>query len=174
MALTEEERMDRAGSDKPLPKRGLPLHVVAKMQLDAGASSVAVANMLMANGWPTMKAKNFVNSYQYATGRVNKTGLVRGISNASSTSGAAPRSPGVKNLQRSLQSIGMEVKPTGVVDAATVTAINEVFSGWDDAPPKLRTGNLTAKQISSNLPVVAKYLHQAISGSKSFEQLDEG
>jgi len=80
----------------------------------------------------------------------------------------ASKAPGIKNLQRSLKSIGFEVRPTGTVDEATVSAVNSVFQGWDDAPPKLRAGNLTAAQISSNLPTVSKYLRKAIGEAQDF------
>lgn len=84
------------------------------------------------------------------------------------------RTPGVGNIQRTLRSIGMQVPQTGALDAATVAAINSIFAGWDDAPPRLRTGELTAAQIAANLPMVSRYLKLATSGAKSFDELDEG
>lgn len=87
-------------------------------------------------------------------------------------SGAA--GTGVKGMQRMLAGIGMAVRPTGAVDRATVDAINAVFAGWDDAPPKLRGGNLTARQISSNLPAVSRYLKLAIHGAQDFGDATRG
>jgi hypothetical protein len=75
---------------------------------------------------------------------------------------------GVKNMQRSLSNIGMPVKLTGVIDQPTVEALNAVFQGWDDAPARLRTGTLTAREIQSMLPAVQHYLHKAIGEAKDF------
>ena len=66
------------------------------------------------------------------------------------------------------------MRTTGVVDEPTVDAINEIFSGWDDAPASLRGGNLTAKQIQSNLPLVQRYLRQAIGGAQAFGDASKG
>ena len=82
--------------------------------------------------------------------------------------GGPAMQPGVKNLQRRLASVGLPVRQTGVVDEATVEAINGIFSGWDDAPEKLRGGNLTAGQISKNLPAVTKYVKLALGGAQNF------
>lgn len=81
---------------------------------------------------------------------------------------------GVVGMQKMLAGIGMAVRPSGRVDAATVDAINAVFAGWDDAPPKLRGGNLTGKQISSNLPSVERYLRMAIHGAQDFGDATRG
>lgn len=87
---------------------------------------------------------------------------------AGSEKPAGNRVAGVKNLQRTLASIGMGVKTTGVVDEATVEAVNSVFNGWDDAPESLKGGNLTASQIAKNLPTVSKYLRLAVHGAQGF------
>lgn len=80
----------------------------------------------------------------------------------------AAMQPGVKNLQRRLASVGLQVKQTGVVDDATTQAINGIFAGWDDAPAKMRTGKLTASEISRNLPLVTKYVKKALGEAQNF------
>lgn len=81
----------------------------------------------------------------------------------------------VKNIQRALRGLGFtDIRVTGVLDARTVTAINGIFGGWDDAPTKLRSGALSARQVSANLPVVAKYLRQAIGGAQKMLNADQG
>lgn len=79
--------------------------------------------------------------------------------------GGLSGSTSVVSLQQHLRAMGMQVRPTGVLDKATVAAINAVFTGWDDAPPKLATGRLTAHQISMQLPVVAKLVSLAAHGA---------
>lgn len=71
-------------------------------------------------------------------------------------------------IQRQLQKINADIRPTGKVDAATVIGVNSVFNGWDDAPPELATGRLTAAQISKNARTVAKFLKKAIGESTTF------
>ena len=80
------------------------------------------------------------------------------------TFGAAGGSP-IRNIQVTLSKMGLPVRPTGVLDDPTVTAINGVFGGWDDAPPALRTGHLTKHDIARQLPVVAKLVRQAAGGA---------
>jgi hypothetical protein len=87
-------------------------------------------------------------------------------------SGSTSSSP-IKAIQKDLMRIGTEVRPTGVVDQATVTAVNNVFNGWDDAPPALRGGDLTAGQITKNAKVVAKYLHKAVGETTTFADVNE-
>jgi len=82
--------------------------------------------------------------------------------------GGPAMQPGVKNLQRRLASVGLPVKQTGFVDEATRDAVNGIFAGWDDAPASLRGGNLTAGQISKNLPLVTKYVKLALGGAQNF------
>lgn len=83
------------------------------------------------------------------------------------------KTPGVKNIQRTLASIGIPVKQTGALDQETVDAINSIFKGWDDAPSKLRGGNLTAHDIAKDIGAVARYINLATGGAKSFEDLPE-
>lgn len=67
--------------------------------------------------------------------------------------------------------MGLPVKPTGTLDPQTVGFINAVLGSWDDAPPKLRTGSLSAREIKSQLGLVAKLIKRAASGATSFERL---
>jgi len=78
--------------------------------------------------------------------------------------GAAGGGP-IKSIQLTLSKMGLPVRPTGVLDDPTVTAINGVFNGWDDAPPALRTGKLTKHDIARQLPVVARLVRQAAGGA---------
>lgn len=78
--------------------------------------------------------------------------------------GAAGGGP-IKSIQLTLSKMGLPVRPTGVLDDPTVTAINGVFGNWDDVPPDLRTGRLTKHQIAQRLPVVAKYVKLAAGGA---------
>ena len=131
MPLTEEEMMDRAGSET-----WNKLKDVADFA-DAKNTGDSIANLV-----------------QQAARTVSGAG--------------GAKIPGVKNMQRTLQSVGMPVRTTGVVDQPTVDAVNAIFQGWDDAPSALAGGNLTAGQIMSNLPLVQKYLRQAIGGAQQF------
>lgn len=81
---------------------------------------------------------------------------------------AGHRLAGVKNLQRTLASIGLPVKVTGVVDDPTVEALNGIFSEWDDAPASLRGGKLTAAAVANNLPTITAYVRRAAGGAKNF------
>lgn len=77
----------------------------------------------------------------------------------------APTSAQVKFLQKNLRAVGFsDIKVTGVLDAKTVAAINGIFGGWDDAPPKLKTGTLTAAEITKNLNTVVKLMKAAVGG----------
>lgn len=79
----------------------------------------------------------------------------------------------IKTVQTYLAHMGLPVRPTGVLDAATVNAINGIFDGWDDAPAKLRTGRLTKHEIAAQIGVVAHYVKLAATGATSFERLPE-
>lgn len=85
--------------------------------------------------------------------------------------GASPGGP-IRSIQITLQHMGMPVRPTGTLDQATVDAINGVFNGWDDAPPKLRTGKLTAHDIVRQLPIVSKFVHAAAGGAQVFHDVN--
>jgi len=76
-------------------------------------------------------------------------------------------------IQKDLIKIGSPVRPTGKLDAATISAINQVFNGWDDAPAALRTGELTGPQIARNAKVVAKYLRKAVGETTMFADVNE-
>jgi hypothetical protein len=77
----------------------------------------------------------------------------------------APSSAQVKFLQKNLRAVGFsDIKVTGVLDAKTVAAINGIFGGWDDAPPKYKTGALTAAEIGKNLNTVVKLMKSAVGG----------
>lgn len=71
----------------------------------------------------------------------------------------------IKNLQKTLVSIGMPVQPTGVLDQATVDAVNGVFDGLDIVPSKLRTGRLTKHDVAAQIGVVTKYVKLAAGGA---------
>lgn len=176
MPRTEEEMMDMRGSEvvsyqeaaqiaakafgdastlgAEMQACGLPLHEVAAMQLKGGIHPAAVSEMLHKNGWPTPKIHALLRAHGVATGH------------PLSSSGAG--GGGIKGMQRELAGIGMPVRVTGKVDAATVDAVNAVFHGWDDAPPLLKNGDLSARQISANLPFVEKYVRKAIGGAQEF------
>jgi len=79
----------------------------------------------------------------------------------------------IKIVQTYLARMGLPVRVSGVLDAATVNAINGIFDGWDDAPPKLRTGRLTKHEIAMQIGVVARYVKLAATGATSFERLPE-
>ncbi len=74
-------------------------------------------------------------------------------------------SPSVAALQRNLRAMGMPVRQTGVLDKATVASVNAIFAGWDDAPPALASGRLTAHQIAMKLPAVSHYVALAAHGA---------
>lgn len=175
MPRTEEEVMDVLGSENTYTEAaaiaakafgdasslgaemqacGLSLPEVAAMQLRGGVHPAAVAKMLSDNGWPAPKVQALLRAHRVAT------------AHPLSSSGAA--GGGVKSMQRELAGIGMPVQVTGKVDAATVDAVNEIFHGWDDAPALLKSGDLTARQISANLPFVEKYVKKAIGGAQEF------
>lgn len=77
----------------------------------------------------------------------------------------APSGGPIKTIQVTLAKMGLPVHPTGVLDDLTVSAINGVFNGWDDAPPDLRTGKLTAHDIARKLPVVTRLVKLAAGGA---------
>lgn len=81
--------------------------------------------------------------------------------------------PPVKNIQANLRKMGMPVRMTGVIDQQTVAAVNGIFEGWDDVPPKLRTGRLTPRDVGKQLALVNKYVQRAATGATGFDQLPE-
>lgn len=87
----------------------------------------------------------------------------------STSAGVATRSADILSIQRNLHKINADVPVTGKLDAVTVAAVNSVFNGWDDAPPKLRTGTLSASDIASQARIVNKFLKKAIGESQSID-----
>jgi len=79
----------------------------------------------------------------------------------------------IKTVQVYLARMGLPVRATGVLDAATVNAINGIFDGWDDAPPRLRTGRLTKHEIATQIGVISRYVKLAATGATNFERLPE-
>jgi hypothetical protein len=79
--------------------------------------------------------------------------------------GAAHGGSPIRTVQALLQRMGLPVKPSGVLDQATVDAINGVLGDWSDAPPQLRTGRLTAHDVARQLGAVSKYLKLAAGGA---------
>ena len=79
----------------------------------------------------------------------------------------------IKTVQSLLANMGLPVRPTGVLDDATVSAVNGVLGDWDDAPPKLRTGRLTKHEVAANLPTITHLVKRAAGGATNFERLPE-
>lgn len=84
--------------------------------------------------------------------------------------GAGP----IKSIQLDLIKIGLQVRASGVLDDPTVVAINGVFQGSVDVPPKLATGSLTKHDIASNLPAVSRGLKVIVHGAQNFENVNDG
>lgn len=80
----------------------------------------------------------------------------------------------IKSIQLDLKHLGIPLEPTGVLDDPTVTAINGVFAGSVDVPPKLATGNLTKHDIAKNLPVVSRSLKVIVHGAMVLPSVEEG
>ena len=87
--------------------------------------------------------------------------------------GAARGGP-IKTIQLDLRKIGVPVDPTGVLDDPTVQAINNIFNGSVDVPPKLATGNLTKHDIAANIGAVSKALKVVVHGAQNFEDVSSG
>ena len=98
--------------------------------------------------------------------------LLRGRHHALSGFGAAAGP--IKSIQLDLQKIGLPVQPNGVLDDPTVVAINDVFDGSVDVPPKLATGKLTKHDIASNLPAVSHALKVIVHGAMVLPSVEEG
>lgn len=86
--------------------------------------------------------------------------------------GAAGGGP-IKTMQSHLARMGLPVRVSGVLDTATVNAVNGVFDGWDDAPAKLRTGRLTKHEIATQIALVTHYVKLAATGASSYDRLPE-
>lgn len=84
----------------------------------------------------------------------------------------AARGP-ISTIQAHLRAMGMPVHASGALDQATVDGVNSVFNGWDDAPPKLRTGRLTAKDIAKQARLVAALMKKAAGGALVFHDVNE-
>jgi hypothetical protein len=86
--------------------------------------------------------------------------------------GAVAGGSPIRAIQTDLKKIGALARINGVLDANTVNGVNQVLGGWDDAPPKLRTGKLSSHDIAANLPAVRKYLHAAVTGALVFHDVN--
>lgn len=86
----------------------------------------------------------------------------------------AVRGGPIKNIQLDLRKIGVPVNPTGTLDDATVQAINGIFAGSVDVPPKLATGALTKHDIAANIGAVSKALKVVVHGAQNFEDVSSG
>lgn len=80
----------------------------------------------------------------------------------------------IRAIQLDLRKIGLPVQPTGTLDDATVQAINGVFNGSVDVPPKLATGNLTKHDIVANIVAVQRGLKVIVHGAQNFEDVSSG
>ena len=81
-------------------------------------------------------------------------------------SGLGGASGPIRTIQLDLQKIGVPVQPTGVLDDATVTALNQIFEGSVDVPARLATGRLTKHDIAREIPVVVRALKVVVHGAK--------
>lgn len=79
----------------------------------------------------------------------------------------------IRTVQTLLVRMGLPVRASGVLDDATVAAVNGVLGDWDDAPPKLRTGRLTKHEVAVNLPTITHLVKRAATGATNFERLPE-
>ena len=86
--------------------------------------------------------------------------------------GAAPATP-IRTLKRQLAAIGFQLQPDGVLDSPTVSAINSVLQGWDDAPARFKTGRLTRDQIAREIRTVSGLIKRAVGGATGYDQLPE-
>lgn len=82
-----------------------------------------------------------------------------------SRGGLGAASSPVRAMQSTLARMGLPVRPTGVIDAATVAAVNGIFDDWSDVPPKLRTGRLSARDIGRQIGLVSHYVRIAAGGA---------
>jgi hypothetical protein len=80
----------------------------------------------------------------------------------------------IKTIQLDLRKIGVPIQPTGALDDATVQAINGIFAGSVDVPPKLATGSLTKHDIAANLGAVQRALKVVVHGAQNFEDVSSG
>ena len=87
--------------------------------------------------------------------------------------GAARGGP-IKTIQLDLKKIGVPVQATGTLDDATVQAINGIFAGSVDVPPKLATGALTKHDIAANIAAVSRALKVVVHGAQNFEDVSRG
>ena len=84
----------------------------------------------------------------------------------------APSSP-VRVMKKQLRSIGFQLADNGVIDAPTVTALNSILVGWDDAPARLKTGVLKAPQIQRELRTITALVRRAVGTATGFDSLPE-
>ena len=79
----------------------------------------------------------------------------------------------IRSIQSTLRRMGLPVRVTGVIDPATVDGVNGVLGGWDDAPPRLASGRLTAPEIRKLAVLVDRYIKKAAGGATGFDSLPE-
>lgn len=84
--------------------------------------------------------------------------------------GAGP----IRAIQLDLKKIGIPVATTGSLDDATVQAINQIFNGSVDVPPRLATGNLSKRDIVANILAVSRALKIIVRGAQNFEDVSHG
>lgn len=80
----------------------------------------------------------------------------------------------IRTIQVNLRKIGVPVKPSGVLDDATVQAVNQIFDGSVDVPPKLATGRLSKHDIVANIGAVIRALNVVVRGAQNFENVNAG
>ena len=81
----------------------------------------------------------------------------------------APRSNAVRALQNDLRKLGVPVRASGVLDQATVDALNGIFEGSVDVPRALASGQLTAFQVARQIGLVHKALKIVARGAMNVE-----
>lgn len=80
----------------------------------------------------------------------------------------------IRTIQVNLNKIGVPVKPSGVLDDATVQAVNQIFDGSVDVPPKLATGHLSKHDIAANVGAVVHALNVIVHGAQNFQDVSRG
>jgi hypothetical protein len=128
-----------------------------------GQNPLEIANRLGKAGVPVMAIKNAINRCQAKYGGA----MIR------SSSMGGPSGSDVVALRRKLRSIGMDVKPRGDVDQPLVDAVNEIFTGWDDAPKGLRAGDMTQKGLRDHVKKVNELVDKAIGGAQHLEHAEK-
>lgn len=79
----------------------------------------------------------------------------------------------VRAMKRQLRSVGFQLADNSIVDANTVTAVNAILVGWDDAPARFKTGRLNAYLIQRELRNIAPLIRRAVGTAVGFDNLPE-